>query len=219
MFCNKCGTQIPDGSAFCSSCGYDMSGGSANGAPVDYVAQFQRTQEIQAQQYQMQKKAVRKSEMDLLKKVFDYFNLKRELYNELTNATANYLKFSRKAKSGLIVWGIIIFILGFIMVKSFEIIEIAICLCLPALGMVFGGIMMKVNNKKNREYYESESARLSEELYTYYKAYPQCPIGFEYTDPEVIQEIMDVLDSGRADTIKEAIEVRERDNVMAVFED
>ena len=28
MFCSKCGTQLPDGSAFCSSCGANLSGGA-----------------------------------------------------------------------------------------------------------------------------------------------------------------------------------------------
>lgn len=37
MFCPKCGTQLPDGTAFCSSCGANLTGGpnpnATNGAP------------------------------------------------------------------------------------------------------------------------------------------------------------------------------------------
>lgn len=214
MFCNKCGTQLPDGSVFCSSCGCDMSTNSINGvsAPVmNYGAQFLQAQEMQAQQYQMQKNAVRKGEMETLKRAYEHFNLKRaefQAYDEVGEKLNRYL---RGAKSALLVWGIILTSVALLFSTStitgnFPAV-LFFMLLIPGGAMLAGGIMMKVNNKKKCAIYEDEYIRLSNILNEHYKAYPLCPVGAEYANPEIMEVIMGILESGRADTIKEAINV------------
>ena len=73
--------------------------------------------------------------------------------------------------------------------------------------MIAGGVMMKVNNKKKLRLFESEYIRLSQELNDHYNAYPMCPVGAQYSNPEIIEVIMEVMQSGRANTIADAINI------------
>lgn len=218
MFCSHCGNQVADNSAFCPACGKSLNANAV--APVDNAAmqaqyqQYQQMQEYQMQQFQMQKNTIRQSEISSLNQAFNYFYQKKaefDAYDEACNMV-NY--YSQGAKSGLIVWGAIIASIGLISSLSYVehqsaggLFAILCCTVFPAIAMIFGGIKMKVNNRKNLNHYQEEYSRLSQELYTYYTNYPGCPIGPEYANPDIITLIMEVLRSGRADTIKEAINV------------
>ena len=48
---------------------------------------------------------------------------------------------------------------------------------------------------------------LAQELTQHFRAYGYCPVGPEYTNPSILQQIMSVIQSGRAETPKEAINV------------
>ena len=215
MFCFKCGAQLPDGAGFCSSCGASLNGGASSPqAPVmDYQAQMQM-QQMQAQQYQMQKNSIRQSEIASLSHCYDHFNLKRETFQEYDKVGARVNYYARGAKSALIVWGAIICAFNLFILMGFAASEppaSLVFMCLIGLlaggAMIFGGVMMKVKNKKNRALVESEYVRLAQELNDHYNAYPNCPVGAEYANPEILELIMNTLNSGRADTIKEAINV------------
>lgn len=217
MFCIKCGAQLPDGAGFCSSCGSSLNAPSMNeiSAPsADYNVQMLQAQQMQAQQYQMQKNGIRQSEIDSLSRTYAHFNLKQSAFQEYDKVGERLNYYSRGARSALIVWGAIITVFSFLIllggaslgvryVKTFMV-PFAIFF-IPGVMMITGGILMKVNNKKKRRYYESEYIRLAQELNDHYNAYPQCPVGAEYANPKILEVIMGVLNSGRADTIKEAI--------------
>ena len=212
MFCPKCGSQIPDGAGFCSSCGNAVNAAPVPAAPaVDYQAMMQ-AQMMQAQQFQMQKSAVRQSEINALTNVYNYFNAKRSEFQQYDHVCERLNHFSRGARGALMVWGIIILVFGAFMSMGAIAGEIPIAVPLfvfvfPGAAMLTGGILLKKNNKRQCAHYQAEYLRLSQELNDYYAAYPQCPVGAEYANPEILELILGVLNSGRADTIKEAINV------------
>ncbi|MEE1198055.1 MAG: zinc ribbon domain-containing protein [Acutalibacteraceae bacterium] len=188
MYCNNCGTLVPDGTSFCGNCGANVAGG----APT------------QIQQFQNQKNAIRQSEMAELENAIGYFGQKRDLFKEYDLVSDLVVEFAGGAKKSLIVWGAIIFVVGMI----------ALCggggggslfFVLPGAAMIAGGILMQVNNKKKYQQYLDEYVRISGELMDYYNAYPNCPVGAEYSNPDILESILGVLKSGRADTIKESI--------------
>lgn len=210
MFCFKCGAQLPDGAGFCSSCGASLNGGAPSPqAPVmDYQAQMQ----MQAQQFQVQKNSVRQSEIASLTHCYEYFNQKRDTFRKYDMVNDRLSYYLRGAKSALIVWGAIIASLGLIGFAGLKDdasfgIGMIVMFFIPGAAMIAGGVLMKVNNKKKCRHYESEYIRLSKELNDHYNAYPMCPVGAEYANPEILEIILNVLNSGRADTIKEAINV------------
>ena len=215
MFCMKCGAQCPDGAAFCPSCGCASNTTSGNVAPapaMDYNAQMMQAQMMQAQQYQMQKNAIRQSELDSINRAYAHFNLKRETFQNYDKVGVCLNYYLRGAKSALIVWGAIITALSCVIL--FPLVSdggsgsvVFIISLIIGLGMIAGGVLMKVNNKKKCRQYENEYIRLSQELNDHYNAYPMCPIGAEYSNPEIIEVIMKIMNSGRADTVRDAINV------------
>ncbi len=198
MFCPKCGQQIADDSSFCMHCGNSISGAVA---PVQPVVDFQA-----------QKNNVRQSELNALNNAYEYFSQKRSEFEEYDAVCTLVNYYAGGAKSSLLVWGCIILTFGLIALLAVfsegsadGILGVLLAIMLPASLMIAGGVLMKVNNRKKYAYYQSEYARLSQELYAHYTAYPNCPIGPEYANPDILATIASVLRSGRADTIKESI--------------
>ncbi len=199
MFCPYCGSNVLDGASFCSACGKNVtSAQEITSAPAQ-----------PAVDYQAQKNAVRQSEINTLAKAIQYFSQKREQFEEYDLVCDLVNDFAKGAKSALLVWGCIITTFGIIAtmgaISSGDIIPVMLVILLPGIAMMVGGILMKVNNRKKYEYFQTEYARLSEELYNHYINYPNCPVGPEYANPDILELIMEVLQSGRADTIKESI--------------
>ncbi len=188
MYCNNCGSLVPDGTAFCGNCGTNVAGG----APT------------QIQQFQNQKNAIRQSEMAALENAWAYFDKKRDTFKQYDLLSELVVYYAGGAKKSLIVWGAIIFVLG----------VFALCggggagsllFVLPGAAMIAGGILMQVNNKKKYNQYLEEFADVMTELNDYYNAYPNCPVGAEYSNPDIIESILNTIKSGRADTVKESI--------------
>ena len=188
MFCNNCGSAIPDGAPFCSNCG-----SAVNGAP-----------QAQMQQFQNQKNAIRQSEIAALENAKAYFEQKRDIFNKYDQLAELVVEFAGGAKKSLIVWGAIIFVIGFIILVTGGG-GASVLFLLPGSAMIAGGILMQINNKKKYNQYLNEFADVMNELSDYYNAYPNCPVGAEYANPDIIECILGAIKSGRADTVKESI--------------
>ncbi len=202
MFCPKCGTAIADGSTFCMNCGKQIAA-----AEPTYV---QNPYEAQAQQYKMMKDATRKGEQDSLSEAISHFSLKSAQFKEYDEVCENVNKYGRGAKSALIVWGAIISTFGMIAMAVMSSAEtnleaVAGAILIPGLLMVIGGILMKVNNRRRYGQYLERYEQLSRELYSHYLSCSNCPVGPEYANPEVLAILYRILQSGRVDTVREAI--------------
>lgn len=213
MFCPFCGAQVMDGASFCNACGGNITGAPApahNTAPA-----------YNPVDYQTQKNAVRESEMTALAKTIDHFNLKKNEFDQYDAVCELVNYYSRGAKSSLIVWGAICFFLGIFCAFAMGDAAVAplLIFSLPGCLMIAGGILMKINSKKKYAFYQAEYARLSQELYEHYMAYPNCPVGAEYANPDILAVLMSYLQSGRADTIKESINVAVSEATRAEMND
>lgn len=208
MFCPNCGTRIMDGASFCTACGKQAAPAPSN-APVQSAA------ELQAQQYQFQKEAARKNEMRSLENAISYFSQKSDefkAYDFICNRV-NY--YAQGASGALIVWGCIIasialmFIVGLASEDETEPMPVFLSIFLiPGLLMVFGGIMMKVCNRRNLRRARARYAELSKELYDHYISYPETPIAIEFVNPEILKRILRDMEFGRANTIQECIKLK-----------
>ena len=76
-----------------------------------------------------------------------------------------------------------------------------------ALGilLIVLNVVRKANNKKRIAWCEAESDRIEDLIIDHYNKYENCPIGVEYTRLGDIELIYDTIRQGRADTIKEAM--------------
>lgn len=191
MYCGNCGAFVPDGSAFCNVCGQSVQ------------------MAAQAQMFQAQKNAIRQSEIEALERAIAYFNQKRAVFKEYDRVSDMVLHYARGAKKSLIVWGAIIASVGMLILTAAGSGASAAgaVFLIPGIGMIAGGILMQVNNKKKYNAYSEQYFQLSNELMNHYNGYPNCPVGAEYSNPEILEAILGALRSGRADTIKESINV------------
>ena len=101
MFCSNCGNQVADGTRFCPHCGGGVASANVS-IPEAPVAPDPMMQ------YQMQKNAVRHSEMRELDRLIGHFSQKADQYDDYDIATAAVNHYSRGARKAMIVWGAIL---------------------------------------------------------------------------------------------------------------
>ena len=216
MFCPYCGATVVDGASFCATCGKQVVA-----APV-----ASNIAEAQAQQYQMQKAVARKAEIDSMTNALSYFAQKEDVFNEYDHVCQQVNYYGRGAKGALLVWGCILATIGLLFAAIFsenepESMPVAYIFLFPGILMIIGGILMKVNNHRKFAHYKEKYGYLSTELYHHYIAYPECPVGPEYANPQVLRYLINLMQSGRADTVKESIQLamsgRRQGSVMEYF--
>ena len=90
--------------------------------------------------------------------------------------------------------------------------------CIPGFAMIAGGVLMKINNRRKLAHYRQEYANLALELSNHYRAYPNCPVGPEYSNPRILWGILRILQSGRADTIRDSLNTMIADTNQRVLD-
>ena len=204
MYCTYCGKANYPDAMFCAGCGQQLKG-VPTGAPV------------QAVDHQAQKEAKRQSEIAALWETRQYFDRARELFAEYNAATKLLLKFGEGAKSALLVLGCVfsgvalIILLVAVAVISADpgaeeyLWHPVVGILLPAVCMLFGGIAMKANGRKQFAIYRNQYIAITQRLYSYYTHCPNCQVRPEHCNPEVLDLFIDCLRSGKVDTIQESI--------------
>ena len=221
MFCPNCGGTVADDVRFCAHCGHALPVCQGTLPP-------QPVADAYAQQYQSHKNLLRQNETAILNRLIDYFSPKQGAYDAFENACRRVNHYARGARNALLIWGCIvsgmslILLLGSILtyydVRSDDapLIMGIVGLILGA-PMVTGGILMKVVNRRNFNKALQDYYRLSVELYSHFYACTDCPVGAEYTNPKILASILARVQSGRADTIKEAINLLVTPNQAKIY--
>lgn len=214
MFCPYCGTKLVEGASFCTSCGKSMA------SALEFK---QSTAELQAQQ-----DAVRNREISTLENAISYFSRRANAFKEYDSVCCSLNYYARGTSNALLIWGSIITGLALLVLVALisdnesESIPILVFLfLLPGLGMLLGGIGMKVGNRRNYNWVKNQYAELSKELFDYYRSYPDCPVAPEFANPQVLKRFLSNIQLGRADTVKESvamcIDTRRYQKIQAYF--
>lgn len=205
-FCSNCGQKLSDSNRFCAGCGATI--GMPTG-PDPRLVQY----------YAEQAEAQRKSQLNLLDELIEYFSRKNALfdrYDQLGDILIRYQ--SNGGPIAMVFWSIILMVFGGICTVmglgvSFQD-GSAIVMMFMGLGIIVGGVFMHIGGKrKRRNYYEArrrytqELDEITQELYDHYLACPNCPLGPEYVNPSILQALRVTFISGRADSIKECLNV------------
>ncbi len=75
---------------------------------------------------------------------------------------------------------------------------------IPCFFLVGGGLLVYRRNRINYRECCEKYLQLSKQLQAHYRAYPDCPISPQYTNPKILQAIRARLVNGQAATIGEA---------------
>ncbi len=205
MFCKNCGKEITNTQNFCEHCGYNVSNSVSS-------------------------LSIRQSELELMDHIINFFNEKKDFYDEYDKSTQRINKLSPVCAKAALVWGIILLaVMSFIsllligsLLASEE--SLAYVLILVPFFIAGGALIFIFNIRNNRRTIELKKAidtyqYVSEGLENHYKSYENCPIGIEYTNPTNLLAIKRMLQSGRVDTIKESINMLIEDAHRRKMED
>ena len=168
--------------------------------------------------------------LEELKREIAYFQQKTDKYNEIYSLQAGFPVIEKKKVSdesnvygfkvlgnfltyGGMLFATILLLAGFS--YSHLMIGALICFIVGLVGI--GALILYYKSldrykKKYEESIEAQNAainRIKDELMVYYNAYGNCFVGFDYTFPDKLTKIYDLIQSGRAESIKDAIQIME----------
>ena len=176
--------------AFCRNCGMDT--GNARfcigcGAPVEvgYVTMDPRQRSLRE-----------------MEQMIDYFSIKKHQYDEMLRK-GEEIKECEEKGFGIFVAGAVIFgLVALYTVKPLWWLAVA--------AYIAGRIFAKHKNQEKLAKANARRMALAQELSDHYAAY-DCPVGFEYTDPRVLEAMYNILRQGRASDISQALNIMLQD--------
>lgn len=202
MKCTNCGNLNSSDSMFCTECGQSLGSNTTGGHNIS----------------------------NELSKAYNYFSRKADVYdnlfrmNSVVNCTPAKYKIWVFLVCAYVISAAIPQILGAPMaimsIESGDIDQMVDIFATVVLALIIGGIaafilirhIRKVkNSRKNIENAKIEISRIGKELYDYYKAYGNCPVSFENSQPVVLYKLCEIAQNGRAFTINDALRVYNED--------
>ena len=163
--------------------------------------------------YMASDQQMRMSNMQEMSRMYDYFSQKAAEYSEYDAINATLDEYDKR-RPGLLVWGIILFSIGFFMTVGFAAnkgpagaIVFSVLMMLGATGMILAFVFGTASRKKNKETALIRLVQLTDELHTHFVNFGYCPVGEEFTNPAVLSKIGDNIRSGRANNIRDAINI------------
>ena len=216
-FCGKCGTELQEGMSFCANCGNRV-----NNSNLPVEARTEAGGVVQ------QSFDLRRQSLEEMLRLIQYFSKKAPQYDEYERLNTRLIELDKDRFLGLRKLGqillaifspfIAIFLIFYFSQRSelkadpdysitevivaFAIIGVILLICIWLITLPI------FDRKKRRE----EAGRIimrqvaiSGELGEYYREFGPCIVGYEYTNPRVLQMIAQTIENGRADTPKEAI--------------
>lgn len=215
MYCSKCGNEIYSEQIFCSVCGNNLSVTSQNS---ELLASSQLGSSVQ-----MTSK-IRQDEMRQMDDLIAYFSLKRQQYEEYDFMIDRIIERSKSKYGRALGFGIPLLAIGVTGIHE-ALITNPMIVILPILSMCVGASLIAlfticniIRSRKLKDDLKRHS-ELEVELFAHYNAYGNCPIGPEYTNPSNLIAIKRTIISGRADTVKEAINTMIEDDHRANMEE
>ena len=202
--CKECG-YTNDGVKICKRCG-----ASKEQSESAYVAgTFDPDKPRELTRYETNKE---------LKRLDKYFAPMESVYDEYDycNQKLDFLDKKGFVPIGVAIYGLItialaVWMIILICLKSFKLYNGLIIWMLMYVGLGVYCVVeyrrsLKDNRKKIKKYLGRE-VELAKQLTNHFNDYGTCLLGAEYTNPKIIDKLMQIFDSGRADSLEEAIQM------------
>ncbi len=202
--CEKCGSPIKEGSKFCTSCGSPIR--------VEQKAEPQRPVYTDGLAYRNKAELLAE-----LTREQQYFAARITDYDEIIRITNEKIN-AKPPKTGtqIFVSGLTTTI-GSIIMMILGVMFLIIGLAVGLVMIVIGIVRELKGNKPMAAFEQQQEARqarindIEQALKQYHAAYGPCLVAYKYSDPKVIQTLISTVQSGKADSIKEAIHSMETD--------
>ena len=214
--CKRCGAVNPKDSMICAKCGEILEiKGAADIEKLKTIIENRVTATQRATENSAETDRVK------LKRAYDYFRANAKAYNDYNRLCAQKQIYDGKKPSKAMGCGVALGILfgGGMMIP------LVFAYVLGEFGYVFGLIAcvigaivayVLINKKEEERIYNNQydiDYRLKnaeKDIVKIYNGCPGgCPVHLSYSHPGTIRYLCDLMDNGRADTIKEAINLME----------
>lgn len=189
-FCKNCGAAL-NGANFCANCGTSAKG------------------EMMAQQGYMNMQMTadpRQRSLADMEQMISYFGAKKKWYDDYDMISKEVEDRSSRSYGGWIGAAVISALLG--------IFNGAIFFYIAAVAFIALFILLKKKNKAALAVATSRQENLHKKLTEYYESYGYCSVGMEYTKPDTLNVLHDLIRKGRANTPGEAINVHLADKAQ-----
>lgn len=179
--CKQCGADL-NGAKFCPNCGASANGEMATqqAAPVGADTR-QRSL----------------AEMDRMR---SYFGAKKQDYDDFHAVSAEIEERSDRTYGGWIGAAVIAALIGIFFKGGF-------LFFLAAAACVALSVVLSKKNKTELAAAVLKQEEIANRLQTYYDEYGYCSIGFEYTEPSILEVLYDYIRKGRASNPGDAINI------------
>lgn len=152
----------------------------------------------------------RTAALDEITRIMDHFEPVADDFRRVDAVNDQIDMLSNKKYSGYIGTGISLIVIALIIMLCGGIpVGIALIIAGAVILIVAGAV--KKQDQQTIEDLKVEKRDLSKLLFEKYKEYPNCPVGIEYCREDVLYDLYEYLRKGRAETIKEAINLLESD--------
>lgn len=177
--CKQCGAEL-NGAKFCPDCGAPANDSLA--AQQGFVGADVRQRSLSDMEHMLR-----------------YFGAKKDVYDNFATVSAEVAERSERSYSGWIVATVISLIIGFF--------SKAVFFFIAPVAFVALFILLTKKNKNALAVATGKQQDLMHQLEVYYEEYGYCPVGLEYTKPETLQILYDLVRKGRASTPGDAINI------------
>ena len=199
--CNECGYEN-HGRRICKRCGapLDLSA-EKNGISVDDLPDMSL--------YEVNKE---------LKKLIRYFDFMRAQYSEYEycNQKLDYLDKRGYIPIGVLIFGIIMmgvttWLSVLVALRAFKLYNgLILWLAMFFVDGLYSAVAysrsLKDNRKKIKKYLGRE-VELAKQLTNYYNDYGPCLLEAKYTDPRILDRLQNIIKSGRASSLEQALDL------------
>ena len=152
----------------------------------------------------------RTAALDEITRIMDHFEPVADDFRRVDAVNDQIDMLSNKKYSGYIGTGISLIVIALIIMLCGGIpVGIALIIAGAVILIVAGAV--KKQDQQTIENLKEEKRELSRLLFDKYNEYPNCPVGIEYCRSDVLYDLYEYLRKGRAETIKEAINLLESD--------
>lgn len=190
---------------FCPACGAQAKGTGT--APVAYVNPG-AVQPNYFMQMQAQMDAYRASNIALISEIYHYFEPVKAEFKQMYELQEKVVPALTRRSQAALVWGILCIVFAASAYWLFSFFP-AVSIFLAAVGvfLILLYILKGVHSNKKLAESKAEMLSLQQYLYEYYNGCGYTNLfGFEYADPVVLSTLYQIMKSGRANTISEAIQ-------------
>ncbi|MDO4488936.1 MAG: zinc-ribbon domain-containing protein [Eubacteriales bacterium] len=202
MFCKYCGSEIENDAVFCAKCGKKLASVNNPDDSVKNLSQEPRNEELLSKLG---------SCVELLNPMQGKYDLRNDLIINLSR------------KTNFILLYVVFIIIGFILGNTLDyafwemgIQTFGVMLCWIGIGIGVPALISKSIKDTNANNY-TNFKKLDAELKEAFKTL-NLPIqlAYEYSDPRVIKSLISTVENGRANTLKEAINIIMDDEYKAL---